>query len=61
LARDAGTSVCQSHRSAAIAGKPAPTQAAHISKKNMKLYFYYFQDLKTRFIIAPKAKTRFAL
>jgi len=27
----------------------------------MKLYFYYFQDLKTRFIIAPKAKTRFAL
>jgi len=27
----------------------------------MKLYFYYFKDLKTRFIIAPKAKTRFAL
>ncbi|MEA9992765.1 hypothetical protein QN404_28115, partial [Pseudomonas sp. RTS1] len=31
LARDAGTSVCQSHRSDAIAGKPVPTQArSHI-------------------------------
>jgi len=28
---------------------------------NMKLIFYYFQVLKTRFIIAPKAKTRTAL
>ncbi|TVT91592.1 hypothetical protein FPT15_07470 [Pseudomonas sp. RGB] len=27
LARDAGTSVCQSHRGDAIAGKPALTQA----------------------------------
>jgi len=35
--------------------------AVHISEKNMKLYFYYFQDLKTHLIIAPKAKTRFAL
>jgi len=31
LARDAATSVCQSHRSDAIAGKPAPTHpSSHI-------------------------------
>ncbi len=43
-------------------GQAPPTlETVYILKKNMILNLYYFQVLKTGFIVAPQAKTRFAL
>ena len=40
---------------------PPTLDIIHIQKKNINCQFYYFQVLKTRFIIAPQKKTHTAL